>query len=122
MQDAALMWSSDYIPGPTGDIGLLDGTLLGQQRVLRRLLTNPGDYLWQPDYGAGLGQFIGTPLDVLAVVSAIRREIFKEAAVSPLPEPLIEAVQASDGTVVIDIRYVDSTTGDTQVLAFAMNS
>ena len=31
----------------SGDISVVSGPLLGQQRVLRRLLTNPGDYIWQ---------------------------------------------------------------------------
>ena len=122
MQDAALLWGSDYTPSPTGDVGLVDGTSLGQQRVLRRLLTNPGDYLWQPDYGAGLGQFVGSPLNIRAVTAAIRSEIFKEAVVSHLPEPVIDASQDQDGTVFIDIRYVDAATGSTQALTFSMSS
>ena len=47
--------------GAAGDLAPAAGTLRGQQRVLRRLLTNPGDYIWQPGYGAGLGQFVGKP-------------------------------------------------------------
>ena len=122
MQDAALFWGNDYVASPIGDIGLVDSTLLGQQRVLRRLLTNPGDYVWQPEYGAGLGRFIGAPLDVRAVTSAIRSEIFKEVAVSRLPEPVVEASQDLDGTLFINIRYADATSGDTQVLAFSMGA
>ena len=59
MADAFHQWGSDLATGSTGDISTISGQLLGQQRVLRRLLTNPGEYIWQLDYGAGLARFIG---------------------------------------------------------------
>ena len=59
MWDATLVWGGDLTINATGDLQLSTGTQLGQQRVLRRLLTNAADYIWQPDYGAGLGQFVG---------------------------------------------------------------
>jgi phage baseplate assembly protein W len=118
MQDAGLVWGADLSASSTGDIALAADTTLGQQRVLRRLLTNPGDYIWQLDYGAGLAAFVGTPVDVLAIRAAIRSQIFKEAAVSRTPEPLIDVQSAADGSVIVQIRYVDSTLGTTQVLSF----
>ena len=57
MSDISHQWGSDLSIGPTGDFALVSGAILGQQRVLRRLLTNPGDYIWHPDYGAGLAEF-----------------------------------------------------------------
>jgi phage baseplate assembly protein W len=118
MQDASLVWGSDLFASSTGDIALAAETALGQQRVLRRLLTNPGDYIWQLDYGAGLARFVGTPVDVLAIRAAIRSQIFKEAIVSRTPEPLIDVQSFADGSVIVQIRYVDSTAGTTQVLSF----
>jgi phage baseplate assembly protein W len=118
MQDASLLWDDDLLASSTGDIALASGTVLGQQRVLRRLLTNPGDYIWELQYGAGLAQFVGTPVDVLAVRAAIRSQIFKEAAVSRVPEPLIDVQSAPDGSVIVQIRYVDSSAGTTQLLSF----
>jgi phage baseplate assembly protein W len=118
MQDASLVWGADLSVSSTGDIALASATTLGQQRVLRRLLTNPGDYIWQLDYGAGLARFVGTPIDVLAVRAAIRSQIFKESAVSRTPEPFIDVQTAQDGSVIVQIRYVDSTLGTTQVLSF----
>ena len=64
--------------GVTGDISVASGPLLGQQRVLRRLLTNPGEYIWQLDYGAGLARFIGQPVNPSQITAVIRSEIFKE--------------------------------------------
>ena len=72
MPDLFHQYGGDLLLGPSGDLASVDATLLGQQRVLRRLLTNPGDYLWNPAYGAGLGQFVGQPASVARIRSAIR--------------------------------------------------
>ena len=122
MQDAALLWGEDLLPGSTGDIGLANGISLGQQRILRRLLTNPGDYIWHPAYGAGLGQFIGDPSNTAAIRSCIRSQIFMEASVSRLPEPVIDVQATSNGSVFVEIRYVDATVNATQVLSFSVSA
>jgi phage baseplate assembly protein W len=102
---------------------MASGPLLGQQRVLRRLLTNPGDYIWHLDYGAGLAQFIGRPVSPLQISAVIRSQIFKESAVARQPEPVID-VQLSPGggtgTVYVYIRYVDADSTQTQVLSFSV--
>ena len=121
MQDAALVWGSDLGAGNTGDIALVSGTTLGQQRVLRRLLTNPGDYIWHTQYGAGLAQFVGSPANEAAIRAQIRSQIFMEAAVARLPEPVIDVSSATDGSVYVQIRYVDSASGATQVLSFSVS-
>jgi phage baseplate assembly protein W len=122
MQDAALLWGGDLSASPTGDIALVSGTVLGQQRVLRRLLTNPGDYIWHLQYGAGLAQFVGVPANVAAIRSAIRSQIFMESAVARIPEPTIDIQSLPNGTVYVYLRYVDSTTGATQVLSFSVSA
>jgi phage baseplate assembly protein W len=119
-QDATLLWNTDLSASPVGDIALAGGTALGQQRVLRRLLTNPGDYIWQPTYGAGLGALVGTALDVNAIQALIRSQIFQESCVARLPEPSIEVVSPDGSTVYAHIRYVDATTGQTQLLTFSV--
>jgi phage baseplate assembly protein W len=121
MADVAHQWGSDWVSGPTGDIALVADAVLGQQRVLRRLLTNPGDYIWQLDYGAGLARFIGQPANALQITAIIRSQIFKESAVARDPEPVISVqVDPAGGTVYVDVRYADTTTGETQVLSFTV--
>lgn len=121
MPDLAQLWGADIEIGPGGDLSLTDGALLGQQRVLRRLLTNPGDYIWQPDYGAGLARFVGRPGRVNAVRAVIRSQIFKEGAVRRTPEPLIDVQFDNAGSVYVHIRYVDADSGQTQILTFSVN-
>jgi phage baseplate assembly protein W len=123
MYDLALQWGSDLTIGPTGDLALVSGSLLGQQRVLRRLMTNPGDYIWQLDYGAGLAQFIGRPSNISQIEAVIRSQIFKESAVARTPEPTITVQLGSSGgtgTVYVQILYVDAPSGQTQVLSFSI--
>ena len=120
MSDNALMWGGDLAAGNTGDLSQLTGVALSQQRVLRRLLTSPGDYLWDLNYGAGLGRFVGSPTNVAAIRSAIRSQIFQEASVARLPEPFIDVQSSSAESVYVSIRYVDSSSGMTQVLSFSV--
>jgi len=122
MQDTSLIWSQDLATGNTGDLALVSGTVLGQQRVLRRLLTNPGDYVWHPDYGAGLARFVGSPADVAAIRAVVRSQIFMEPAVARLPEPVIDVRSTGDGSVYVQVRYVDAAIGSTQVLSFSVGS
>jgi len=125
MPDVSHQWGSDLVIGSTGDIGMAEGALLGQQRVLRRLLTNPGEYIWQLDYGAGLARFIGQPANSLQIRAVIRSQIFKESAVARQPEPLVDVQVApggASGTVYVYIRYVDAESSQTQVLSFSVSS
>lgn len=125
MPDISHQWGSDLGTGSTGDIATASGPLLGQQRVLRRLLTNPGEYLWQPDYGAGLARFIGQPGNVLQIRAVVRSQIFKEAVVARTPEPVIDVELApggAAGAVYVHIRYVDAPSGQTQILSFPVGA
>lgn len=120
MPDLFHQYGADLAVGPGGDLASVAGTLLGQQRVLRRLLTNPGDYVWNPGYGAGLAQFVGQPASASRIRSVIRSQIFQESAVARQPEPAVDVAVNPSGTVTVQIRYADSTTGETQVLGFTV--
>lgn len=116
--DLAHFMGGDLQLGPTGDIALIDGTALGQQRVLRRLLTNPGDYLWNLTYGAGLPQMIGQPANAAAIEAVIRSQIVLESVVAQTPAPVVIVNVGNDGTVFVDLQYADATTGQAVVLQF----
>ena len=125
MPDISHQWGSDVSTGATGDLMTSDGSVLGQQRLLRRLLTNPGDYIWQLDYGAGLSRFIGMPGNKLQIQAVIRSQIFKEPIVARNPEPVIDVDLSSEGMsgmAYVQIRYVDAPTGQTQILSFSVST
>ncbi len=122
MPDLSHQYGADLTLAAGGDAAMADGTLLGQQRVLRRLLTNPGDYLWNPAYGAGLGQFVGQPVRPARIRSVIRSQIFQEQSVARTPEPVIDVASGTDGSVDVSIRYADAATGATQALTFSVGA
>jgi phage baseplate assembly protein W len=120
MADLALQFGGDLAIGPTGDLLLSDGTALTQQRVLRRLLTNPVDYIWQPNYGAGLGQYVGQPGASAAIAGVARTQILLEAAVVASPAPTVTVMAQTDGTVNLSLSYTDAATGETSALTFSL--
>jgi phage baseplate assembly protein W len=122
MADIWHQFGDDLAVGVTGDLVPVSGTALGQQRVLRRLLTNPGDYIWHPDYGAGLGQFVGLPAQTAQIRAVIRSQILREAAVAASPEPTVDVQSDNTGTFTVNITYADAASGQTQLLTFSVGS
>jgi hypothetical protein len=101
-------WSSDLAQGPTGGIALAVRADRTSQRIIRRLLTNPGggEYPWQPEYGAGLPARIGRTLDLPNLRAVITGQIALEPSVARQPPPHITLTPFLGG-VAIDIRYFD---------------
>ena len=120
MTDASLVWSGDLSVSSTGDISVVDGPDLTQQRVLRRLLTNKNDYIWQPTYGGGLGQYVGQPENELVIEGTIRKQMFSEAAIASQPEPIVSTDYYTDGSVIVSITFVDAPSKTSQTLTFAV--
>ncbi|CAH2606511.1 conserved protein of unknown function (plasmid) [Rhodovastum atsumiense] len=116
MADLAHTMGSDLSVGATGDLALSTGSQAGQERVLRRLLTNPTDYLWDLGYGAGLPAMVGQPANAQRIAAIARAQMRQEAAVASSPAPTVTVSAQDDGTVVASIRYVDADTGETQTL------
>lgn len=110
MPDLEMSWSGDLAVSPTGDLAVVTDPSLGTERVLRRLMTNPGDYIWHADYGAGLGQFVGRPINLAGVEALIRIHMALEPAVSATPESIISASTDVSGGLYLQIRYKDSAT------------
>ncbi len=120
MADLALLFGGDLAIGPTGDLAVADMQVLTQQRVLRRLLTNPVDYIWQLNYGAGLGQFVGRPGAPDLISGVIRTQMQLEPQIIQSPAPSVATNIADDGTVMATVNYVDAVTGQTALLSFSI--
>jgi phage baseplate assembly protein W len=121
MPDIAHYFSSDLGLGATGGLQVASGSLESQQRILRRLMTNPGDYIWEPEYGAGLPRFIGAKLDLPALTALIRSQMYLEASVQQQPEPQVTVTPLLNG-IYARIVYVEAETGRTEVLAFEVTA
>lgn len=120
MSDLHHYIGGDLSVSATGDLLTASDTIEGQQRVLRRLLTNQGDYIWHTKYGAGLPGEVGKVLDVRRVRGIIRSQIFNEAIVQHLPDPNIIVTPIQNG-VSARIQYTDATTKKPVSLNFDIN-
>lgn len=120
MTDIYHYLGSDIGLSSTGDLLAVDGTEEGKQRVLRRLLTNSGDYIWHPEYGAGLPQMIGDNVDIDKITAIIDGQMRLEAVVSQSPAPIIDVSPTSTG-VFCSIQYNDAISTQAVSLSFNVN-
>ena len=116
MADAAHYFGGDLTIGANGDLLLVSGDVETTQRIIRRLLTPQGGYIWNLTYGAGLPAQIGQPTNLIAVQNAIRAQIFNEPSVAKAPEPTVSLTNNNDGTFIANIAYTDAVTGLSQSL------
>lgn len=117
MADLASWFDQDFQVSATGDLLSIDGSLLGQQRILRRLLTNPGDYIWDLTYGAGLPGYVGAAVEPDTIRALIQAQMLLETAIAQSPPPVVTATPISNG-MFVQILYVDSDTGKQVNLRF----
>lgn len=128
MNDLYHYLGGDLSLSATGDLLPVDGTIAGQQRVLRRLLSNAGnlakeiaaDYIWHPDYGASLPREVGELADASRIKAEIRAHLFKEARVSRNPDPVITVTPIASG-VAVRIQYTDAVTNEFVPVTFNLN-
>lgn len=107
----------DISTSPTGDLRPSSATERGKQRILRRLMTNPGDYVFHPEYGAGLGQKVGQSVRPNEWKALILGQMLLEDVVAANPAPTVNLTIIDMG-VTVDIKYTDATTGTPATLSF----
>lgn len=115
-------WGSDLTVDDTGDLATVDGTEEGQERILRRLLTNPQEYVWHQEYGAALARFLGQPMAASNIQAVVRSQIFKEQIVARNPAPVITVTGQPDNSVFVQIQYVDAKSGQQTILSFPVTA
>ena len=117
MTDAFHYFNSDLTLSASGDLLTADGETATTQRLLRRLLTNARDYLWHPEYGAGLPGTIGAPLVVAELTALVQSQMYLEAGVAHDPEPRVTLTPIPNG-VSARIVYTGVESGDPVLLNF----
>jgi hypothetical protein len=101
-------WGGDLSVGPTGDIGVAPVQTEVQQRIIRRLLTNTGDYLWHVNYGGGFGSYIGKPYSSALIEGTVLAQLQYEVLVATNPSPTFQISQsttASFSNTALTIQY-----------------
>lgn len=123
MPDLALDWQDDLQVSPSGDIATVDGAVLTQQRILRRLLTAVRSYFWHLEYGAGLIQKIGRVAKPANIQSIVRSQIALETSVArtPVPTTTVAPDPTIMGAYIVTISYFDNEKVQ-QTLTFSSGS
>jgi len=111
MYDITLEWGADLSADSSGDLALTTGSDQTTQRVIRRLLTNAGDYIWNLQYGGGLAAFVGQPTAAAEIEAVIRAQMALETEVASAPAPTVavSTIDTASGSVVADITYSDAS-------------
>ena len=137
-RDVNHYWSGDISESSSKDIRSATGVELTNQRILRRLLTSPGEYPWHPEYGAGLPREIGSTADRRRIEQIIRSNLALEQAVARTPLPVITISPLSEGTgpkyswntdertwsrgIFVSISYTESATKTRASLQFDLEN
>lgn len=129
MPDIFHYYGEDFVASPSGDLLVAGDDDTSDQRVYRRLLTNPikrdasqaaiapPDYTWHPTYGAGLPSKVGSPTDVPSTVALIRSQMAMEQSVQRLPAPTVSLTPFFNGLSSL-IKYVNANTKTPRTLSF----
>jgi phage baseplate assembly protein W len=118
--DLSQNYGSDLVVSANGDLLTCASVQESEQRVLRRLFTNPGDYIWQPTYGAGLPQKIGSPFDVSTIETIVQSQMYLEDSVVRVPPPEVDVAAIPNG-MFVDIEYTEADTQEDVVLSFPVS-
>ncbi|TPE14910.1 phage tail protein [Pantoea vagans] len=117
MHDLYHFTGGDLAPSSTGDLRTVSASDRTKQRILRRLLTNPGDYVFHPEYGAGLGKKIGEAVRPGEWKALISGQMLLEEAVASHPPPVVR-LNRIEGGISVSASYTDAMTGTPETLIF----
>lgn len=118
LQDVSQEYGEDIQLSNTGDLALVGGNDRGQQRLVRRYLTNPGGYLFHPLYGGGVLADIGSTQDPNKIGATLRAQTLLEDSVAPTPAPVVTVNPQPTGELDVTVQYTDSPSNAPTVLAF----
>ena len=136
MADLFHFWGEDLVVSPSGDIAIVDvlntqnsatlnGNDEGTQRIYRRLMTacargriQSGENIFAPDYGGGVPQKIGEPMNAAAITGMINAQLALEAAVAKSPPPVVSVTTLPTGSFFCAVNYTNAATGVPVSLSF----
>jgi len=93
------------------------------QRILRGLMTAAGEYNWHPEYGAGLGRFVGKAMSPelrTEIIGLTRGVVLAEPDVQKQPEPVITLNSDTAGFVGMQIGYIYAPTAQPQTVTLTL--
>lgn len=125
MFDISWQYGEDIQTTIQGDFQPVGGIAQTNQRVAKRLLTNPGAVLHHPDYGVGLPKWIGSALSeqrYRSLEADIRQALGLEASVAKTPRPTINFQLSTDQSLIgISITYYNVVEQKTAIIEFTQD-
>jgi hypothetical protein len=116
MPDLSHYFGGDLSTGPSGDIATVTGSTETQQRIVRRLATNTGAYIWQLPYGAGLPAMIGNPVSESQIRGIVVEQMAMEAGVDQTQPVGVKTTGTNLGSIGVTISYTDAASGQATTL------
>lgn len=113
-------YGTDLIAGANGDLLTVTGDTEVQQRLLRRLFTPYGGYLWNLTFGANVPGRVGdtlSPSDFGKVLADVKSAVAQESGVAKNPAPVVDLSLVDNG-LVGTITYLDAQTKVPVVISF----
>ena len=120
MADINSPWGGDLQVSATGDLSLVDGLERSRQRIIRRLFTNLGAYIFHPEYGASIPQQIGNNINIPLFQAIVYSQIMLEDSIAPppAPPPVVTTVMSGVDSVTCTIVYTAVSDGQQKTLQF----
>lgn len=97
--DVSLPTAPDLVVTPAGDWKLAEGRDALRQSLIRRIITNPGEWQTLPEFGAGVRLFVkakDTPAMRQELEEKIRGQLMRDDRVASVDQVVIERL-ANDG-------------------------
>lgn len=104
LSDISHWYAGDLGIASNGDLAAVQVNTRSQQRVFRRLMTNPGDYTTHPTYGAGLGRYVGGIATDAEIIGLIKGQLKLEPSVAKTPAPQVTLQRTAAG-LTVNIAY-----------------
>ena len=108
---------TDLSASPAGDLLSVTDSERRKQKILRRLITNPGEMVFHPEYGAGLGKKIGENVNLAEWRGLIIGQMLLEDCVARKPQPEV-TIHTIDNGVNVYVKYTDAVSGTAEFLNF----
>jgi len=111
---------SDLKLNSSNDLAFVFDTDETNQRIMRRLFTNKGSYIWNPTWGASIPWKIGEPLSVeeyTQIKNDVTAAVLEDDNVAHDPAPEITLEIINNGLVCY-IRYYNTSSDKHDTISF----
>lgn len=110
-------WGGDLELDASGGLKIASNHDGIRQRLLRRLMTPQNGYIWQPDYGAGLPERVGSITTQEELYAIARAQCALEDGIDQTQPVTVTLNENGNGGYSCLIAYTDAQTNSVQALA-----